>query len=72
VSDLIILKPGTDVTLLGGIKAVITAVLIEDFDRISYKAIWPNGANLEEKWIPDCAIEKPQHNTIKAGFAREA
>lgn len=66
---MLILKPGTEVTLLGGIKAVIVAVMIEDVGRVSYKAMWPDGGNLQEKWVEDFIIQKSDAPRVKVGFA---
>ncbi len=55
--------------LLGGIKAVIICVMIEDGNRVSYKAMWATGNNIEEKWISSLAITGLQrHKRIAVGF----
>ena len=63
------IEPGAKVTMIGGIKGKVSAVMIEDGPRVSYKVIWPNGQNLEEKWIPAFAIEPPEEHRMK-GFGK--
>lgn len=68
MSDLTVLEPGTEVTLIGGIKGIILCVMIEDGPRVSYKVMWPAGADLKEQWVASFVIKPPDDNLIRVGF----
>lgn len=68
MSDLTVLEPGAEVTLLGGIKGIILCVMIEDGPRVSYKVMWPAGTDLKEQWVSSLVIKPPEDHSIRVGF----
>ena len=72
MDELRVLEPGTEVTLLGGIKGVIIAVMIEGGGRVAYKVLWPNGTSLTEMWVDTFVLQEPHVNEIRIGFGKTA
>ncbi len=65
-----VIAPGSEVVLIGGIRASVVAVMIEDFGRVSYKAAWVKGADIEEKWVSAFMIDETSEKIVKVGFGR--
>lgn len=61
-------KPGSEVTIWGGPKARIEAVLIED-GKVSYKVRFWNGSALATGWVDENMIEGDAPKTA-IGFKR--
>lgn len=66
-----VLKPGTEVDLIGGIKGVVVAAMIDGLGcNVSYRVMWPNGQTFEDKWVADMLVEKSPESgqEVRLGF----
>lgn len=63
-----VLKPGSHVTVLNGIKGVVVAVMIEDTNNVSYKVMWSNNGDVKEMWFRDFVVHHEKADSLKIGF----
>lgn len=49
------IKPGTKIEI-DGIKAIVTAVMVEANDAISYRVVWWNGNSRHSEWLTESEV----------------
>lgn len=62
-----VVKPGTDIVLVGGIQAKIESVVIESKMNVSYVVIWVVGTEIYRMTIPEMMILGKQKE-MEIGF----
>lgn len=60
----LVLKPGSEVKLWNDVPAKIIAVMIETYEKVSYRVAYWNGQRLEHEWIDDSLIPLSENSVL--------
>lgn len=63
-----VLKPGTDVDVMNGIRGKIKAIMIGWNNHVQYLVVWLNGNAVTECWVDEWMIKKLDKDSMKIGF----
>ena len=68
---MIVIEPGSRVTLPGDWPGTCTAVAVYTGGRVVYQVAWWNGRQREERWLDASEVTAGDAETMKIGFEKQ-
>lgn len=64
-----VLPVGAEVAIGKKIAALVTAVMVEKRDKVTYRCAWWDGNNRHEEWLASFEVEANESHRQPIGFA---